>query len=81
MEISPVPGIRAFTAAKTQPADFQLSALLDIDDLAPPGNSGRTGDRKKASGAEEMDGDDLFASGDAVDYSPDAPPASINFFA
>jgi hypothetical protein len=81
MELSPIPGIRAYTAVKAAPADFQLSALLDIDEIAGPGHSTRSGDRKKAAGAEEMEADDLGLAGEAADASSDAPPSSISLFA
>jgi hypothetical protein len=81
MELSPIPGMRAYTAAKAAPADFQLSALLDVDQVARPGNSTRPGDRKKASGAEEMESDDLTLTGEASDSAGDAPESSISFFA
>jgi hypothetical protein len=81
MELGPIPGIRAYTAVKAAPADFQLSALLDIDEIARPGHSGRSGDRKKAAGAEEMEADDFELAGDGADSSSDAPPGSISFFA
>jgi hypothetical protein len=79
--LSPIPGMRAYSAAKAAPADFQLSALLDVDEVARPGNSARSGERKKASGAEEMESDDLALAGDPSDASADAPESSISFFA
>jgi hypothetical protein len=81
MELSPIPGIRSFAAAKAEPADFQLSALLDIDAVARPGHSARSGERKKASGAEEMEGDDLDLAGDAGESANDAPQSSFSVFA
>jgi hypothetical protein len=81
MELSPIPGIRAYTAVKAAPAGFQLSALLDIDQMAQPGHSTRSGDRKKAAGAEEMEADDLELAGDAADSASDLPPRSISLFA
>jgi hypothetical protein len=81
MELSPIPGMRAYTAAKAAPADFQLSALLDIDEVARPGNSARSGERKKAAGAEEMESDELTLAGEASDSAGDAPESSISLFA
>jgi hypothetical protein len=81
MELSPIPGIRTYTAVKAAPADFQLSALLDIDEIARPGHSTRSGDRKKAAGAEEMEADDFELAGDGADSLSDAPPSSISLFA
>jgi hypothetical protein len=80
MELSPIPGVRAFSTAKAASADFQLSALLDIDQVARPGASASSGERKKAAGAEEME-DDLAPTGEASDAANDAPQSSINFFA
>jgi hypothetical protein len=81
MELSPIPGIRAYTAVKAAPAHFQLSALLDIDEIAQAGHSTRSGGRKKAAGAEEMEADDLELAGDGADSSSDAPASSISLFA
>lgn len=81
MELSPIPGIRAYATVKAAPADFQLSALLDIDQIARPGHSTRSGDRKKAAGAEEMEADDLGLAGDAADSVSDPPQSSISLFA
>jgi len=81
MELSPIPGIRSFAAVKAAPADFQLSALLDIDEVARPGNSTGSGERKKAAGAEEMESDDLALAGEAADSASDAPQSSISLFA
>jgi hypothetical protein len=79
--LSPIPGIRAYTAVKAAPADFQLSALLDIDEIARPGTSTRSGDRKKATGAEEMESDDLTLATDAGEPASDTPESSISLFA
>ncbi len=81
MELSPIPGVRAFPAAKAASADFQLSGLLDIDQIARPGYSARSGERKKAAGAEEMEEDDLTPAGEGSDSASDAPQPSISFFA
>jgi hypothetical protein len=84
MELSPIPGVRTYAAVKAEPADFQLSALLDIDAIARPGRGAASGDRKKAAGAEEMEGDDLAPAGDTADTADtagDAPQSSISFFA
>jgi hypothetical protein len=81
MELSPIPGLRAYTAVKAAPADFQLSALLDIDEVARPGHSARSGERKKATGAEEMDSDDPASAGDSAETASEAPQSSISFFA
>ncbi len=81
MELSPIPGVRAFPTAKAASADFQLSALLDIDQVARPGQSARSGERKKAAGAEEMEEDDLALAGEPSDSPNEAPQSSISFFA
>jgi hypothetical protein len=81
MELSPIPGIRAFTATKTATADFQLSPLLDIDEVARPGYSARSGERKKGAGAEEMESDDLQLAGDSGEPASEAAVSSISLFA
>ncbi|MGA7343737.1 MAG: hypothetical protein WBE72_06010 [Terracidiphilus sp.] len=81
MELSPVPGLRAFAAVKAPPADFQLSTVLDIDAVARPGNSSRSGARQKAAGAEELEADDLTLDGEDTDSSPDATQSRFSVFA
>jgi hypothetical protein len=80
MELGPVPGIRAFPAAKAPTADFQLSAVLDIEAIARAGNSARAGARKKGAGAEEME-DDLAFGSDAADSADDLRQSRISLFA
>jgi hypothetical protein len=80
MEIGPIPGIRAFSSAKAQTADFQLSALMDIDAIVRPSDSARAGTRKKAAGAEELEAD-LDLGGEAADSPGDAAGSNISFFA
>jgi hypothetical protein len=81
MELSPIPGIRSFTGSRAATADFQLSALLDIDEIARPGNSARPGDRKKATGSEEMETEDVAVAGDAAESASEDEESSISFFA
>jgi hypothetical protein len=81
MEIGPIPGIRAFSSARAQTADFQLSAVMDIDAIAPPSDSARAGTRKKAAGAEELEADDLDLGGETADSPSDASGSNISFFA
>lgn len=60
MEIAPIPGIRALQAVKAPQANFRPPEVFDIDGSARPGDrEGQRGGRK-ASGAEENDGDDLL---------------------
>jgi hypothetical protein len=78
MEIGPIPGIRALPAVKARPTAPQLSAVFDIDALVRPGDSEWTDGRKKASGAEEDEGDEFSSGSDAPD---DAQESSISYFA
>ena len=81
MELSPIPGIRAYTAVKAAPADFQLSALADVDEMARTGHSTRSATRRKAAGAEEIESDDGPVAGEASEAAGDAPGSSISIFA
>jgi hypothetical protein len=84
MELGPVPVVRSFTAIKELPADFQLSAVLDIDGLSRSGDGTRSGARKKSASTTAEEGDDLTLAGESqpVDELPvDTPQGHINFFA
>jgi len=60
MEIAPIPGIRALPAVKTPQGNFRPPEVFDIEGSARPDDGeGQRGGRK-ASGAEENDGDDLM---------------------
>jgi hypothetical protein len=80
MELSPIPGIRSYRAVKAAPADFQLSALADVDEMASAGFRTRSGTRNQAAGAEEMDGDDLAVADEAADPTNDVRGRSVNIF-
>ena len=84
MEIGPIPGIRAFPAVKAPPADPRLSAVFDIESPAKPGDDAGTGGRKKASGAEEDEGNDLTGgaeSGSGLEAPGEEPEGRISYFA
>jgi hypothetical protein len=80
MELSPIPGLRAYTAVKATPGDFQLSALADVDEMAAAGSSTRSRTRKQAAGAEEMEADDLVIADETADPSNDVRGRSVNVF-
>jgi hypothetical protein len=85
MELGPIPVVSGYSAAKELPADFQLSAVLDVNGLAKPGDGSRSGARKKPANASAADAaDDLTIAGEsqAVEDAPAEPEqGQINFFA
>ena len=90
MDLGPIPPVRAFTATRELPADFQLSAVLEINAAARSGNGSRSGERRKnaAGAAASGDEDELTLAGQTETVSEtgselaaDTPPHSINFFA
>jgi hypothetical protein len=84
MELGPIPVVRSFAAVKELPADFQLSAVLDIDGIARPSDGTRSGARKKAASTSADEGDDLTLAGESQptgDLPLELPQGHINFFA
>jgi hypothetical protein len=81
MEINPLPGMSAFTAAQSPTDDFQLSALADIQAVARPDHSARLSPRKKSAVAEESDADNPPAEGESADGADDEPKSQISLFA
>jgi len=84
MELGPIPVVRSFTAVKELPADFQLSAVLDVNGLSRSGDGTRSGARRKASSAPSAETDDVTIAGVSQptdDASADTPGNHINFFA
>ena len=84
MELGPVPGVSSFSAVKELPADFQLSAVVDIAAMARPGDGMRSGARRKTASAPAAETDDLTLDGQAqtVEEPPaDVPEGHINLFA
>ncbi len=84
MELDPIPVVRSFSAVKELPADFQLSAVLDINAMARPGDGMRSGTRKKSASAPASETDDLTLAGEpqTVEETPAEPrEGQINFFA
>ena len=86
MELGPIPVITGYSVAKELPADFQLSAVLDVNGLAKSGDGSRSGARKKPAGASpaEEAADDLTLAGESqtVEDVPAEPqPGHVNFFA
>lgn len=80
MELSPIPGIRAYTAVKAAPADFQLSALADVDEMASAAFRTRSRTRNQTAGAEDLDSDDLAVADEAADPTNDVRGRSVNVF-
>ncbi len=87
MEIAPIAGIRMTTVLKRQPVDPQLTAPLDIEAGAKPGDDTYSGTKKKAAGAEEDEADDLDLGVTEADAAPASPTADgdamgrISYFA
>ena len=84
MELGPIPVVSSFSAVKELPADFQLSAVLDINPLARSGDGTRSGARKKSASAQAAEGDEVTLAGEtqAVEEpQPDATDGHINLFA
>jgi len=84
MELGPVPGVRSFSAVKELPADFQLSAVMDITAMARPGDGMRSGARKKSASSPAAETDDLTLAGETQtleELPAEAPESHINLFA
>jgi hypothetical protein len=87
MEITPIVGIRVLPVQKPQPVGPQLTAFFDIEAAAKPGDGSYLAAKKKASGAEEDDGDDLDLAEAEAEDAPPSPAAGeeamggISFFA
>jgi len=84
MELGPIPVVQGYSVAKELPADFQLSAVLDVNGLSKPGDGSRSGTRKRQAGASQDDTDDVTIAGEsqAVEEPPAEPQqGQINFFA
>jgi hypothetical protein len=84
MELGPIPVVRGYSAAKELPADFQLSAVLDINPLSRSGDGTRSGARKKSASTSADETDDLTLAGEsqpAADLPAETPQGHINFFA
>jgi hypothetical protein len=90
MELGPIPPVRTFAADRELPADFQLSAVLEINPAARSGDA-RSGERRKnaaAAAAAASDEDELTLAGQTetvpeagAEQPADTPPHSINLFA
>jgi hypothetical protein len=84
MEIAAIPGIRTLPAAKTQQGNFLAPEVINIEGSARPGDGeGQRGGRK-ASGAEENDGEDLMLDDEAepgVDAREELPARNVDYFA
>ena len=88
MELGPIPVVQGYSVAKELPADFQLSAVLDVNGLSKPGNGSRGGGRKKQAGASQTETDDVTIAGQSqvveetpAEPTPEPQPGHINFFA
>jgi hypothetical protein len=60
MEISPISGIRALPVLKIRPADTELSALSDIEELARTGDETYTPSNGSMASSAEDDEDELI---------------------
>jgi hypothetical protein len=65
MELGSIPDVRAFTNARELPADFQLTAVMEINGAAGSGKQGRPGQQKKAPAQPAADTDELTLSGES----------------
>jgi hypothetical protein len=85
MELGPIPVVQGYSVAKELPADFQLSAVLDVNGLSKPGDGSRSGARKKPGNASPADAnDDLTIAGEsqpAEELPAEPQQGQINFFA
>ena len=82
MEIAPIPGIRDYTAAKAPVADFQLSAVVNLEAVVRTDHSAKSAARKKAAGAEEeLDTEEQAVATDAPEIPEDPLQPHISFFA
>ncbi len=81
MEISPITGMHDFTPVKAPTADFQLSAVVNMDPVARADHSARPGARKKAAGAEESEADNQTPAGEPPDAAEDLLQPHISIFA
>jgi hypothetical protein len=81
MEISPVPGMQDFIPVKAPTADFQLSAVVNMEPVARADHSARAGTRRKAAGAEETETEGQAPAGEASDSPEDPQQPHISLFA
>lgn len=84
MELGPIPVVSSFSAVKELPADFQLSAVLDINGMARSGDGTRSGARKKSASTQADENDDVTLAGEiqtVEETPPDTTDGHINLFA
>jgi len=84
MEIAPIPGIRALPAVRPPQAEMRAPAIFDIDSSSRPGDEAEQRNRRKATGAEENEEDDLASAGETADGGvdpEDAPARQVDYFA
>ena len=84
MEISPIPGIRALQAVRTQTSDLRPPAIFDIDGSAKPSDGAGSRNGRKAAGAEEDEDGELALEVETEvdsDVLEEVSPSSINYFA
>jgi hypothetical protein len=80
MEISPIPGIRAFPAVKTPPVDPRLSGVFDIGDSPGPGDDSYSGSGRKAAGGQDDEADEPEQA-DEMESQQESIGSGVNFFA
>lgn len=88
MELGPIPVVQGYSVAKELPADFQLSAVLDVNGVSKRGGSSRSGGGKKQASTSEVETDDVTIAGESqsveepsAELTADPQPGHINFFA
>ncbi|MGO8758993.1 MAG: hypothetical protein ACLQG3_12790 [Terracidiphilus sp.] len=84
MEISPIPAIHTMGMVKIPAGEGQPLAVLDVDASARPNDDDEQGDRRKAAGAEEDEGESAAAEGEterAAEAPEDLPARQVDYFA
>lgn len=78
MEIAPIPGIRLLPPAKAPLTGLRPPEVFEIEAAARPDEAEQQSQRRKATGAEENDPDDILLDKDA---EKDDAPRQIDYFA
>lgn len=86
MEIAPIPGIRAITAVKAQPAETRLTAVFDMEAIVRAGDDSYTGDGHTSSGGQDDDAEDTLSTapdetGQRRGGAEENPPHRVSLFA
>lgn len=84
MEIAPIPGIRAFTAARSPQTEMRAPEIFNIDGSSRPGDDAEQGSERNATGAEKnTEADPAPESETSVDgvEMEEAPAKEVDYFA